>query len=409
MRESRRLRLILGLMFLCGIAAFIVVQGLFFSAEHFAHAQNLDALNRAAHLDPWNAAIWRRMAEKEDRPEAAISDAARAVSLNPRDAAAWFELAFAEQETGHSPEARNGVASALRADPTTPMYVLTAAQLYFSLGQQQIGLEQLRNLAAHDPDSLPTTADLAWRATHNAQLVLSEVVPRNAAGELAFLRVLIERDQRYAAENVWKTLVSEKAFDPAQALPYVNFLLGKSQGGEAARVWEVLADRSSELASYRGAENAVTNPGFEQPILDNGLDWRYAMDPAVTVRTATGERHEGLRSLEFDFAGAVSEPGIWQYVPVTSGVEYDFSAYYKTRDLEGAGGIAWAVIDATSGVELSRTPLLAPSDKWQQVTMEVAVPAQSDLIILKLVRTPPGDQLRGSLWLDDVSLRPQQR
>lgn len=409
MPKMRRSRLLVGLLLLSALAVFLIFCGRFFAADRLLHAQDLPTLKRAAHLDPWNATAWRRMAEKENTPETAITDANRAVTLDPRDAAAWLELAYAQQATGHSTESANAVAKALRADPTTPMYILAAAELYFSLGRQQLGLEQLRTLAAHDEDSLPSTVDLAWRATHNPQLILSGVVPHNPEGELAFLRALIQRDQRFAAANVWKTLVSEKAaFDSSQALPYVNFLLAKSQGSEAAQVWEVLASGSRELSQYRVAENAITNFGFEQPILDSALDWRYALDPAVTVNTASGEGHDGLRSLKLDFAGAVIEPGIWQYVPIAPGMQYDFSAYYKTRDLEGAGGIVWAAIDAASGAELARTPLMAPSENWQQVTMQVQAPAQSDLIILKLLRDPPGDQLRGSLWLDDISLRHAQ-
>ena len=409
MPKIRRSRLIVGVVVLPALAGFLIFCARFFVADRFLRDQDLSLLKRAAHLDPWNATVWRRMAERENIPEAAIGDANRAVALNPRDAAAWLELAFAQQETGHSSAAANAVVLALRADPTTPMYVRTAAQLYFSLGQQLAGLQQLRNLATHDPDSLPNTVDLAWRATHNPQLILSQVVSHNPDGEIAFLRLLIARDQRFAAGNVWKSLVSENAaFDPSQALPYVNFLLDKSQGGEAAQVWQILAARNRELSEYRVGDNAITNSGFEQSILASGLDWRYAMDPAVTARTETGEAHEGLHALELDFGAAVVEPGIWQYVPVAPGRGYDFSAYYKTHNLEGAGGIAWAAIDVPTGAELGRTTLMAPSDQWQQVTMQVTVPAQSDLIIVKLLRTPPGDQLRGSLWIDDVSLRPQR-
>ena len=409
MPNVRRSRLIVGVVLLFALAGFLIFCARSFVADRFLRAEDLSALKRASRLDPWNATVWRSMAEKENIAEAAIGDARHAVALNPRDAAAWLELAFAEQETGDPSAAANAVARALRADPTTPMYLRTAAQLYFSLGQQKAGLEQLRNLATHDPDSLPNTVDLAWRATHNPQLILSEVVPHNPDGEIAFLRVLIARDQRFAAGNVWKALVSENAgFDPSQTLAYVNFLLDKFHGAEAAQVWQILAARNRELSEYRVGDNAITNSGFEQPILASGLDWRYAMDPAVTVRTASGEAHAGLRALELDFGAAVVEPGIWQYVPVAPGGEYDFSAYYKTHNLEGAGGIAWAAIDVASGAELGRTPVMAPSDEWQPVGTQVTVPAQSDLIIGKLLRTPAGDQLRGSLWIDDVSLRPRR-
>src|SRR5690348_11202293 len=167
MPDIRRPRLVVGVVLLAALAGFLLFCVRFFVADRFLRAGDLSGLKRAAHLDPWNGSVWRHAAEKENMPEAAISDANHAVALNPRDAAAWLELAFAQQETGHSSAAANAVNRALHADPTTPTYVLTAAQLYFSLGQQEAGLQQLRDLATHDPDSLPNIVDLAWRATHS--------------------------------------------------------------------------------------------------------------------------------------------------------------------------------------------------------------------------------------------------
>jgi hypothetical protein len=50
---------------------------------------------------------------------------------------------------------------------------------------------------------------------------------------------------------------------------------------------------------------------------------------------------------------------------------------------------------------------MAASAAWQKVEMQFKSP-ETDLVILKLLRDPPGDQLRGSLWLDDVSVQPRR-
>lgn len=406
MPELRKARRIIGCPLLLALAAYVVICSSFFAADRLARSEDLAQLERAARLDPWNASIWRRIAEKENDPNLAIADAGHAVAQNPRDSAAWLGLAFAQQEIGDAAEAKRSLAAAVRADPATPMYAFTAAQLYFSLNEQRLALHELALVANHEPDSLPVIVDLAWRATHNQDLILADVVSNNIDGKVALLNLLIAHDQRFAAERVWNSIAGGKnAFDAAQAFPYLNYLVAKSLGKQADAAWRVLASRTGELWAYRNWENLITNSGFELPILDSALDWRYAPDPGVTVTIAAGAGRNRSRALQFEFSGAVTDPGLSQYVPVTPGAEYDLSAYYRSRALQGANGLAWVALDAASGAELSRTATLQSSEEWQQAIVHLSVSPQSDLVILKLVCTSPGKQLRGTLWLDDVSLR----
>ena len=88
------------------------------------------------------------------------------------------------------------------------------------------------------------------------------------------------------------------------------------------------------------------------------------------------------------------------------GTSYDFSAYYKATEFEGAGGPQIVLRDAYSGVPLFASDPLIDADVWKEVESEVTVPSATSLLALNIERVPAGSPLRGKLWLDSFSLSP---
>ncbi len=61
----------------------------------------------------------------------------------------------------------------------------------------------------------------------------------------------------------------------------------------------------------------------------------------------TSEFHSGTRSLSVTFDGqSASEEGISQFIPVNPNTGYEFSAEYRTEELETASGPRFAITDA---------------------------------------------------------------
>ena len=85
--------------------------------------------------------------------------------------------------------------------------------------------------------------------------------------------------------------------------------------------------------------NPVHNGGFETEFLNGGFDWRSQPIGQISVSLDTKQFHGGNRSLRIEFTGpAVSDVGIYEYVPVQPGTAYRLLAFVKTEELTTASG-----------------------------------------------------------------------
>jgi len=369
-------------------------------------------LEQATMWDPLNAEPWVRLGHQdylgELAPERSLRDFDHAVHLNPLDAQAWLEMAYAAQAAGKLELQRTALERALAADPTTPAYELAAANSYLAAGDAQTGFQQLRDIVKSDPDSLPSALDLAWRASHDAGLILRQIVPGNTEGQLIFLQLLASRDREQDAAAVWKSvLAQQKPYDPTLVFPYVQYLLEKGLGAQAQSVWYELTSHK-EFSGYRSSANLLVNAGFENDVLNAGLDWRYQPLAHINVRLGTSAVHGGKRALCLTFDGAAAETGISQYVAVDPGTEYELTGFYRSDQLEGAGGLQWEVRDVvTHNVLFPASPESAtfpPSLLWEEFRDSFKTAPETSVVLIKLERVPAGDILRGTGCLDDLSL-----
>jgi hypothetical protein len=118
--------------------------------------------------------------------------------------------------------------------------------------------------------------------------------------------------------------------------------------------------------------------------------------------------HQGQRSLSLTFEGpGIEDAGISQLIPVRGATTYDFSAYYKSADFEGAGGPQIVLRDAYTRAPLFVSESLNDADFWKEVHSKVTTPNSTTLLLLAIERFPAGSPIRGKLWLDDFELSPE--
>jgi len=91
-------------------------------------------------------------------------------------------------------------------------------------------------------------------------------------------------------------------------------------------------------------------------------------------------------------------------VPLAPNSTYDFSAYFKTSQLEGAGGPRLAMIDAYTGQPYFTSDDLKNAEVWREVGGSFTTGPGAQLAVLKILRVPEGRPIRGTLWLDDMQL-----
>ena len=327
--------------------------------------------------------------------------------LNPYVARYWLDLAGAYQVAGRTREQEQSVEHAVEADPTTPHVAWEAANFFLVQGDQERALRNFRVVLANDPEEVNSALQLCWRATGDANQILDQALPRRAELYLSFLRLLISEQEVAAAENVWNHLIAlNQKFSTKLAFPYFRFLIAKQEVTAAQTAWQQLAGVDRSLQPYLPSrENLVVNGGFEEKVLNGGFDWWYQSNPHAALAMDTSDFFSGTRSLSITFDGQnPGDAGIVQFVPVKPNTNYEFSAEYKTEDIDSASGPRFAIADAYTNASYVLTDDLLGTNPWRAQLARFQTGPNTNLVLLKIVRDPAGPLIRGKLWIDDLRL-----
>jgi tetratricopeptide (TPR) repeat protein len=393
---------------------YVLAAGRIFLASVFAGKPEISSLQRAVRLDPKNAEyrdhLGRYYALVARDPAAAIEPYRAAVQLNPHSARYWFDLASAYQVLGDVGNQTQALEHAIAADPTTPDVAWEAANLYLVQGDTQKAAHEFSVVLQNDPTLANLAMQFCWRINPDVDALLRDVVPARAEAYLAFLDLLMTKQETAATAKVWAALMatSEK-FELRRVYDYFQYLLNHKDVDEARLVWQQAAPRFG-LSSYLPTRNnLIVNGDFGQNILNGGFDWQYEKQRSVTLTLDPSDFHGGHRSLQIAFDGpGVTDAGIRQFVAVQPGTVYRFSAYYKNGELEGAGGPHFTIQDAYSKAILYDSDELKEAGFWKSATGEFTTGNDCSLVLLHIRRVPEGSPIRGKLWVDDFHLVAKQ-
>ena len=381
-----------------------------FLADHFSQQLDLASLQMAARLEPGNAdyqyRIGRYLLQTQDSSEAAKQFLKSAVALNSHNASYWFELFRAYQRLASTDQQKDALQHAIAADPSTPDVAWDAANLYWSLGETDKALQEFRVVLENDPYLPPAALDRCWRIKPDVNALLRDVVPRRADTYSTFLDFLISRNEPAAAASVWKQIVQiQQPVEMRYVFNYVRYLIERQEVGQAHQAWQQAASLCDLLGYQPSPENLVVNGDFSQPVLNAGFDWRYEKLSDVSLALDPTESHSGHRSLSiiFDSRG-IEDAGIRQLVPVEPNAEYEFSAYFKSEGLEGAGGPRFLLQDQFTATNYFASKELKDADFWKEVSGTFNTGPDPKLLVLRIQRVPAGNAIRGKLWIDGVRL-----
>ena len=403
-------RLAFAALCLAAVSLYLAAIARHYLAVRLMAEPNPGSLARAAKLEPWNAEprweLGRYTLFVAQNPAAAVSNLEAAVALNPHEARYWLDLAAAYQVSGNIPLQRASLEHALQAEPTAPDVAWEAANFYLVENDLSRALSLLRVVMANDPVQLNAALRLCWRATRDVNMMLAEAVPPEPAPYFGFLSLLTSEGQTGPAEAVWTRLTGLGWQFPApDAFPFFDYLIEKQQTTAAEQVWQQLLQRDQDLASYMQPGNLVVDGGLERNILNGGFDWRYSVADAVELSMDSSEFHGGNQSLRMVFKGpGISNPGLFEYVPVQPNSNYHFSVYTKAEDIESASGPRVAVLDAYTGHSYALTDDSLGTTGWREQPADFRTGPEASLLIVKVTRAPGDPLIKGKFWIDDVSL-----
>jgi tetratricopeptide (TPR) repeat protein len=380
-------------------------------ANYFADKKDLQGLQTAIRLDPWNADYryqLGRVLSLSQQPREAASALRKAIELNPNASRYWMALASENFVADSVADARSDIQQATAADPTNPGIAEKAGNLYLAQGDTHAAFQQFRNAMDGEPSLAAQIIPVCWQAYPDADALLLEAIPSEPSAYSEFLGFLISKKETEAARRVWEEIV--KLGQPAKlsdVFDYIRFLVGRHEPVEASTVWRE-AGPLCGLQRYQNADhNLVVNGNFNLDLLNGGFDWTYEKRQDVGLELDPIQPHSGPHPLliSYDSAG-LNDSGISQLISVQPNTAYHFGASFKTRVLEGAGGPRFTLQDFYSGVSYLETEDLKDAVEWKQISGDLQTGPETQLLNLRIARVPGGAAIRGQLWIDGVRLEP---
>lgn len=381
-----------------------------FLAAWFSRRVELGTLKRAAWLDPGNAEYHDHLGRYYDLvardPSSAVAEYKRAVELNPHSARYWFDLASSYQILGDTGNQTVALEHAIQADATTPDVAWEAANLYLVQGDSEKALNEFRVVIANDSSLAGSALQFCWRIRPDVDALLRDVVPARNDTLTSFLTLLEAKDETSGAMKVWDSLNKlNDSFEQRFAFEYIRYLVLHKNVEAAVLAWQQTATRFGLTSYLPSSGNLVVNGNFDFKVLNAGFDWQYQKQSTVTLTLDPSDFHGGRRSLLITFDGpGISEAGIYQLIAVQPNTTYRFTAYYKTGEIEGAGGPHFTVQDMYSQAIYWESEELKDAGFWKSAEGEFTSGPECKLVMLHIRRLPSGSPVRGKLWVGDFHL-----
>ena len=291
----------------------------------------------------------------------------------------------------------------------TPDVAWEAGNFYLVQGQTEKALREFRVVIANDQSLADAALQFCWRIEPDVDALLRDFVPARSSAYISFLTLLEGKEQTAGAAKVWNALMqTHQSFESRNGYDYIRYSIQHKDVDQAVLVWKQMANRFG-LASYLpSTNNLVVNGNFSLNILNAGFDWQYQKQSGVNLSLDPSDYHTGRRSLQITFDGpGITDAGIYQLVAVQPNTTYDFTGYYKSGEIEGAGGPHFTVQDMYTQAVYYESEELKDAGFWKSVDGKFTTGPDCKLVVLHVRRLPAGSPIRGKLWVDDFHLSPK--
>ncbi|MEK6325309.1 MAG: carbohydrate binding domain-containing protein [Acidobacteriota bacterium] len=369
--------------------------------EYFPGSARLNARLAAAELS-----------EGDPDLASAESYAQRAVTLSPYDYRFRLILASIKEAGGDRAAAEESLKYACALAPNYWSVHYRLGNLLVREGKLTQSLEEFRIAITANPELLPETLDLVWRASGGDVSAVQTASGSDPKAKLTLAQFLLTMSRPVEAASVFSSIDrSDRTASPQTSSAFLNSLIAAGKLETARDLWIDLAgsDRQSAL---------IWNGGFEANIEKNfaQFEWSFGRTEYARLAIDAAVARTGSRSLRIEFAGRDTtqlDNEIRQLVPLRPGVQYRLECYAKASGLETPEGPRVVVTDRVSSSWIAASePVVQGSNDWQHLAVDFVAPENANGgaagIFVSIKRKPRfsyDEPTLGTVWFDDFSMR----
>ena len=389
-------------------------------AVYYAGLHTRVAHERAAQLERGNPLNWlllgRYWQYNLDEPDSAraIEAYRTSLSLDPRSATAWLDLATAYEIQGDVPAARDAFEQAQHVYPTSAEVSWRYGNFLLRMGELPPAFAEIRHAVAVEPKRAAEAFSRCWRVDPDVQTILDSVLPPSSSVYLDAIRELMGDAQMGAALSVWNRLVAlHPHFRLIDAIPLTDMLMFARRPDDALRVWREGVALSGSPSTGDAPDSVLWDGGFESGVTGGGFSWMFPPPHGgVQLGFDQKEKHSGRRSLRLGFDGKhnVDFADVCHLAIVQPMTRYRLSGWIRTQALTSDQGLRfrleWTENAHPNSVD---TPELHGNQLWTQVELLWSAPADVRQVRVCVARKPGdeyGTRIRGTAWVDDLALLP---
>jgi Flp pilus assembly protein TadD len=390
-------------------------------ATYYSGLETQAGYERAAQLEPGNPEHWfllgRYWQYNLEDPDAqrALNAYRTSLSLDPRDASVWLDVATSYESQGDLPAAREAFLQAKRVYPVSAEVSWRYGNFLLRQSELPAAFAEIRHAVSVDPKRAAEAFSRCWRVDPDIQAILDHALPPTVPVYLDAIRELDADAAIDPALAVWNRLAALHPQLPlAKVIPFTDSLIQAHRIDDAHRVWDQATALADSPPAVDPPGSVLWDGGFETGAFGGGFTWTIPPPtPGVQVSIDSNEKHSGQRSLRLGFDGSrnVDFSDVCHFAQVLPGTSYRFSAWVRTQGLATDQGIRFRLewLDNTRNA-FTETTDVHGTQPWTLLTLPWTAVAGVRQLRVCVNRHPSDDlvsRIHGTAWIDDVVLVPE--
>ncbi len=341
-------------------------------------------------------------------PKSELKEFTLASQLSPASAYRWADLGDAEWAMQDIAKAQYAYQQALTAGPRSPVILTRAANFYFSTGDTNRVIQQLRTLL-RDPglSDYYESAFLTYsRLGLPSSQLLNSIVPARKDTLSTLLAFWTKTQKLDEAIATWQYASTRRLIDSTSTGQFFRFLIQSGNQDQAQSLWQQYV--SAFEPGYRKT-NWIFNPSFEHAPFNSPFDWNIEQRQDIQVTRTQNAKNTGTWSYRIQFTGDSNTAyhQTYQDMVLPAG-NYQFSCMMKTDNITSDEGIRIHIFDWPTQAKLNFwSDTLTGSHDWTQIRAQFQVPEGVRVVRVEVGRLSSNAYLSaigGTTWIDNFEL-----